>query len=57
MSDCFVVTKTVAFPHIYGLQLHIHEVLRSCQVDTERCHQHTGWLWNIYGLQALQHMS
>ena len=54
ISDCFVVTMIAAFPHLFGLQLHIHEVLRYCNVNTEWCHWHTGWLWNIYGLQALE---
>ena len=50
---CFVLTKIAAFLYLFGLQLKIHEPLRSCKVHTEWCHQYTGWFWNMYSLQAL----
>ena len=53
ISGCFVVTKIAAFPHLFGLQLNIHEALISCIVDTEWCRQCTGCFWNMYSPQAL----
>ena len=53
ISDCFAVTKIAAFPHLFGSQIHIHEALRFSNVNTEWCHQRTGWFWNMYSRQAL----